>query len=286
MTRRGSYTENLRKSFGLKAEKQVDWRSWCLDKPDERQAAINLLTYFRNQPPQVMNDYLMGLNRPDRAIAETILTRIAPNLASEKSLEFFASYVVTKDEHKQGDESVRPFPSRIEKPYIWDILDSFLTEKLILIEKSRQLMVSWLCVLYALWLAKYHKNRMIFIQSRKEENAANLVYNTEPNQARLSFIECNLPQDMRSEVIWSYGKAIFKETGSMVWGIPEGGDQIRSYVPSAVFSDEAAFQPEFEGAWKAAKPCVDGGGQFIAVSTARNGSYMKQLLRCTTGEAA
>jgi len=254
--------------------------------PGEREAAIQLLTYFRSQPPREMEQYLAGLNRPDRAIAKEILTRIAPNLASERSLEVFASYVLTKDEHKQGDQSVRPFPSQTEKPYIWDILDSFLTQKLILIEKSRQLMVSWLCVLYALWLAKYHRNRMIFIQSRKEENAANLVYNTEPNQARLSFMETNLPEDMRSEVIWSYGKAIFKDTGSMVWGIPEGGDQIRSYVPSLVFSDESAFQPEFEGAWKAAKPCVDGGGQFIAVSSAKNGSYMKTLLRCTMGEAA
>lgn len=204
---------------------------------------------------------------------------VAMNLQSEQRLESFAFYVSTKDEHKHGAESTRPFPTREDKPYIWEILDSFLVEKLILIEKSRQLMVSWICCLYALWLAKYQKNRTIFIQSKKEENAANLVFNTEANVARISFLEANLPQELRSRVIWSYAKAIFPETGSMIWGIPEGGDQIRSYVPSLVISDEAAFQPEFEGAWKAAKPCVDGGGQFIAVSTAKNGSYMKQLLK-------
>jgi hypothetical protein len=181
----------------------------------------------------------------------------------------------------RGDESIRPFPTREEKIYLWNVLDTFLSEPLILIEKSRQLMITWACCIYALWLAKYQKNRMIFIQSRKEENAANLVYNAEPNQARISFLEWNLPSEMRSKVIPSYGKLIFTETGSTIWGIPEGGDQIRSYVPSLVVSDEAAFQPEFEGAWKAAKPCVDGGGQFIAVSTARNGAYMKDLLKTT-----
>lgn len=206
---------------------------------------------------------------------------VAMNLQAEASLEKFAFYVSTKDEHKHGAESTRPFPLREDKEYIWDILDTFLVEKLIMVEKSRQLMVSWLCCLYALWMAKYQKNRMIFIQSKKEESAANLVFNTEANVARISFMETNLPAEMRSRVIWSYGKAIFPETGSMIWGIPEGGDQIRSYVPSLVISDEAAFQPEFEGAWKAAKPCVDGGGQFIAVSTAKNGSYMKQLLKTT-----
>lgn len=203
----------------------------------------------------------------------------AMNFQSEASIEKFAFYVTTKDEHKHGAESTRPFPLRNDKPYIWDVLDTFLAEKLVLIEKSRQLMISWVCCLYALWLAKYQKNRMIFIQSKKEESAANLVFNTDTNVARISFMETNLPVELRSKVIWSYGKGIFPETGSMIWGIPEGGDQIRSYVPSLVISDEAAFQPEFESAWKAAKPCIDGGGQFIAVSTARNGSYMKQLLK-------
>lgn len=142
-------------------------------------------------------------------------------------------------------------------------------------------MISWACSLYALWLAKYQNNRLIFIQSKKEENAAALVYMAEPNQARISFLETHLPKDMQSDVIFSYGKAIFKDTGSTIQGIPEGGDQIRSFVPSVVISDEAAFQPEFKQAWGAAKPCIDGGGQFIGVSSANNGSYMKELIKAS-----
>jgi len=210
-----------------------------------------------------------------------VILPVAMNLQSQGSLEKFAFYIQTKDEHKHGDESTRPFPLREDKPYIWDVLDTFLIEKLILIEKSRQLMISWICCLYALWMAKYQKNRMIFIQSKKEESAANLVFNTEANVARISFMEANLPKELQSKVTWSYGKAIFSETGSVVWGIPEGADQIRSYVPSLLISDEAAFQPEFESAMNAARPCIDGGGQVICVSTAKNGSFMKKLIRCT-----
>ena len=135
--------------------------------------------------------------------------------------------------------------------------------------------------MYALWMAKYEKNRLIFIQSKKEENAAALVYNAEPAVARISFMEWNLPAEMRSKVVPSYGKLIFSETGSQIWGIPEGGDQIRSFTPSMVFSDESAFQPEFKSAVTAIKPCIDGGGQFIAVSTAKNGSYLKEMLKTT-----
>lgn len=202
---------------------------------------------------------------------------IATNLEASQSLEAFAINVKTKDEHKSGDESIRPFPLRHEKEYIWEILDTFQRESMIIVEKSRQLMVTWACCVYAFWLAKYHKNRLIFIQSKKEENAANLVYNADPNQARISFMEMNLPASMQSKITWSYGKALFHETGSSILAIPEGGDQIRSYVPSLVISDEAAFQPEFELAWMAAKPCIDGGGKFIAVSTPKNGSYLKKL---------
>ena len=209
----------------------------------------------------------------------------ATNCESRDSLEKFAMHVRTKDEHKKGPQSLRPFPTRTEKEYIWNVLDAYVDEsispRVLLIEKSRQLMLTWLSCLYALWVAKYQENRLIFIQSKKEEAAANLVFNTEPNVARISFMESHLPEEMRSKVIPSYGKLIFSETGSVIQGIPEGGDQIRSYTPSLVISDEAAFQPEFENAYNAAMACIEGGGQFIALTTANIGAYFRTLIRTT-----
>ena len=192
-------------------------------------------------------------------------------------MEFFAKFVRTKDEHADGRQSVKPFPTREEKPYLWEIADALVEEKILFIEKSRQLMLTWLMCVYCLWFAKYRENRLIFIQSKKEEDAANLVFNTEPNHARISFIETNLPDELQSDVIWSYGKAYF-DSGSRIWGIPEGGDQVRSYTPSLLFTDEFAFQPEAELSWKAARPAITGGGQFVAVSSAKNGSFMKQMI--------
>jgi phage FluMu gp28-like protein len=196
-----------------------------------------------------------------------------------ESLETFAKYVVTKDEHGFGEATVRLFPTREQKPYIWDILDTIQAEQLIAIEKSRQLMVTWLVCLFCLWCAKYQKNRLIFIQSKKEEDAANLVFNAEWPAGRISFMESNLPEQLRSDCASAYGKLFFRDTGSRIWGIPEGGDQIRSYTASVIASDEAAFQPEFEQAWKASNPSIKGGGKMIVVSSARSGAYMRRLLR-------
>jgi hypothetical protein len=200
-------------------------------------------------------------------------------LESSNSVEAFARYIVTKDEHGEGEESVKPFPTREQKPYIWEIIDTIESEQLVAIEKSRQLMVTWLVCLYCLWMAKFQKNRLIFIQSKKEEDAANLVFNSEWNAARISFMERNLPENLQSDCSPAYGKLHFRDTGSRIWAIPEGGDQIRSYTASLIYSDEAAFQPEFENAWKASNPSIKGGGKMIIVSSARAGAYMKQLLR-------
>ena len=43
--------------------------------------------------------------------------------------------------------------------------------------------------------------------------------------------------------------------GSVIFGIPEGADQVRSFHPTALLMDEAAFQPEgkdaYDTAWHA-----------------------------------
>lgn len=206
------------------------------------------------------------------------LTWLATWWDCEERLETFARYVFTKDEHADGSESIKPFPTRDEKAYVWAYLDFVRTEPIALCEKSRQMMVTWATCLYILWCCKFQRNRLWFIQSKKEEDAANLVFNADPAQARISFMEWHLPEPLRSDVQGAYSKLYFTETGSRAWGIPEGGDQIRSYTPTGLFDDEFAFQPEAESAYKAARPAITGGGQFIGVSTPRGGSYMHKLI--------
>lgn len=201
------------------------------------------------------------------------------NYLASQSFEYFASFCRTKNEHEIGEATVDPFPTRKEKGYLWEIADAFVKEPLLVVEKSRQLLLTWLACIYVLWVGKYQLNRLIFIQSKKEEDAANLVFNAEPSQARISFIETHLPEEFQSNIRWSYGKAAFDETGSRIWGVPEGGDQIRSYTPSLLVSDEFAFQPAAELAWKATLPAISGGGQVILISSAKNGSFMKELIQ-------
>ena len=195
----------------------------------------------------------------------------------------FIAHVQTKDEHDE-QSPIKLFPKKPYIPYLFDIFTAKL-QSIFFIAKSRQIMLTWLCCVYALWLAKAIPHRLIFLQSKKEEDAANLVFSggrTGKNWdvARISFIEKHLPWWLQDEGIESaYGKLLFPN-GSKIWGVPEGADMIRSYTPSLVISDEAAFQPEFGSAYTAMLPVTKQGGCLIAISSANPGPFGEIVAAC------
>lgn len=188
----------------------------------------------------------------------------------------FIESVNTKDEHDEINP-IKKFPAKPYIPYLFNLFQAKM-QSIFFVAKSRQIMLTWLCCVYALWLAKAIPHRLIFLQSKKEEDAANLVFSggrTGKNwdTARISFIEKHLPWWLQDEGIESaYGKLLFPN-GSKIVGIPEGADQIRSYTPSLVISDEACFQPEFNAAYTAMLPIAKQGGMLVAISSANPGAF-------------
>ena len=213
----------------------------------------------------------------------------------------FHAGLVTKDEHDAA-HPMKPFP---EEPYLRSLLDCFLvagkmirpedatdaqaaghsrlwltalrTSGLFLCEKSRQVLVTWLGCAWMLWVAKFQPHRLILVQSKREDDAAALVFTKDPFFARISFMEHHLPPHLKTLTFpkaGAYGHLYFPN-GSHIWAIPEGGDIIRSQTPSIVFSDEAAFQPEFGAAVTAALPAIKGGGVFVGVSSAEPSTFQE-----------
>lgn len=213
----------------------------------------------------------------------------------------FKSGLVTKDEHNALDP-IRPFPDEL---YLRALLDHLLLagrfqepanaiysaqagyddffrracyeSRLLAVEKSRQMIVTWLVSAYALWRAKFHDHQLVLWQSKREDDAANVVFNKEIFIARISFMESHLQkhlQTVRFPQAGSYGQITFPN-GSRIWGIPQGGDIIRSNTASCIVSDEAAFQPEFGASVAAALPAIkgQGQGQYIAISSAEPGDF-------------
>ena len=158
-----------------------------------------------------------------------------------------------------------------------EFLEQLYFTRIFAIEKSRDLMATWICLAYIHWRCKFHPNQLALVQSKKEEDAAALVYTKEPNQARISFMESKLPRHIQTLTFPKAGSYchVFYPNGSHVWAIPEGGHIIRSHHPSIIFSDEAGFQAEFWNAYTSARPAMANGGQYVAISTAEPGEFQQ-----------
>jgi len=183
---------------------------------------------------------------------------------SVDDLPFFLKQLVyTLDEHDQ-EHPIKPLP--MHKPHLQELAQHFLIEKLLVVEKSRQMMVTWLMIACLLWDVMFHEGRRVFIQSKKESDAAELlnrmwhIYDSFP-EPHGQMIRSRYPANK------TYTQIAFNRNKSFVHAVPEGAHHLRQFTASRIFIDEAAFQPKLEEAIIASKPTVVGGGQLILVST-------------------
>lgn len=190
------------------------------------------------------------------------LQKLEQELCKRDLWHWLTHWVWTQDQKDEAD-SIKRLP---RKAYFREIVDSWLAEPLLLIPKSRQMMVTWLLVAINLWLAQFHTDRNVFLQSKKEKDAFDLL-------GRMKFIWENQPFFMRPFCKWTEGEAKFSYLRSMVRAIPQGGDQIRMQTASSILMDEVGFMEEAEEAYTAAKPSIDGGGRITMVSTANPGFF-------------
>lgn len=120
----------------------------------------------------------------------------------------------------------------------------------------------------------FHKGKLTFFQSKKEEDANALV-------DRAKFIYNYLPEFFKSaypaKTPFTYMKLEFPTQFSLIRATPQGPDQIRMHTSSNIFSDELAFQEEAASAYAAAKPTIDGGGRFIGVSTVNGKNFFYRI---------
>lgn len=162
--------------------------------------------------------------------------------------------VYTLDPHDR--EPIKLFP---KKMYLLNLVEAWMpTGSKLLVEKSRQMMVTWLFVALYLWDTLYRPGRHNFFQSKKEDDAAELL-----NRAK--HIWTRLPDKPKCE--WKNTIMNVTGTSSRLQAIPQGGDIIRMHTASGIFADEMAFQEQAEDAFTAARPTFLGGGRFTGVST-------------------
>lgn len=181
-------------------------------------------------------------------------------------------YFRTKDEHSQD---INPIPA---KDYLRAYLQELQDEQFVVVTKSRQVMVTWATLAYCLAVALLRKNQLIIEQSKREEDAASLIKRTYHLYDNLpDWIKAIRPRKYPPHA--SAMKLEIPSNGSLIWGVPQGPDIVRSNTVSVYFSDETDFQPEATASVRAAMPSIVGGGQAILVSTPVLGGLTHKLIK-------
>ena len=158
------------------------------------------------------------------------------------------------------------------------------TLTLLVIVKSRQMMMTWLFTALSLWDAMFHQGRLIMLQSKTEREAVGDEYSGQGLLGRCKFMLRQCPPWLVPTYTIKSTQVIFPTMNSTLWAIPQGAAIIRSYTSAGILSDECAFQDEFSDAYGAAVPTIRGGGWFVALSSAHPG-FFQQLWQDTVGHA-
>lgn len=169
-------------------------------------------------------------------------------------------------------DTIRPWPMM---DYMVPLLNTWQREKLMVIEKSRDMMATWLMVAAYGHDSLFHKGRQNIFQSENATKTRDLV-------DRAFILYANQPEWLKK-----VHPATIAEGGnragilkvptlqSEIIGFPAGADKIRQYHPSGVFSDEAAFNPNASESFAAIKPAISGGGRYTAISSANPGWFQR-----------
>lgn len=156
-------------------------------------------------------------------------------------LTWMQRYSKTKDSHWREHSADSPYRRFPDKPYFRPLMGGFQADPVMFVEKSRDLMLSWLFVGLFTHAAMTTEGIEVLFQSQKQEKACELVeyakilYEQSDEAIRKAY---PLAKKNQAADVLEFAH------GSRIIAIPGGGDQIRSYHPWGLLMDEAAFMPE------------------------------------------
>lgn len=181
----------------------------------------------------------------------------------------------TKDE-RDAVQPYKKFPKHWE--YLYHYMDLLLHERLIIVEKSRQMYVTTATLSYILWDCLFTDARRWLISKITEDDAIELL------RDKIRYPFSQLPpwfQKLYPADPTPANRMFFEGTNSYIRAVAENaaiGD-MRGGTASGVLVDEAAFQREFPKIWTAGMPMA---AKIIAISTPEIGNpgarFMKKLI--------
>lgn len=197
--------------------------------------------------------------------------RAQARAAEESPWYFLRVLCKTKNEHASAGNEYEPFPDMNYLKVMleeWQAVERRPADRLLLVAKSRQMMVSWFACAMVLWYCLFRKAQRIGWQSKKAEDADEML-------KRIYGLWDRLPPPMRDQHPCTMRQYHLHFTGSDsdVHAIPQGPDQVRQYTWSLFISDEMAFQEGADAAYFTLLPALGKNGMGVFISTAFPGHF-------------
>jgi hypothetical protein len=176
--------------------------------------------------------------------------------------------------------------------HLWEgqkiALKDFISERLNIVLKARQLGLTWLALSYAVWCILFCTGFLVVALSKTEDDAKELI-------RRVVFILRHLPEWLALEDIkdnqgkntmcrWTsttMSVTILHSEQSVFNSFPAGPNSGRSFTANLVILDEWAFQQWAREIWAAAYPTINRptGGKVIGLSTAKRMTLFEEIWR-------
>lgn len=168
----------------------------------------------------------------------------------------------------------RPFTV---KPYMPPMIEWWQKSQFFAVEKSRDMIATWLMSALITWDVLFHKETQWVVQSETAAKSLEII------RDRCFFMWRHQPKFLRSlhpanciKGPAGSGELKVPTLGSELLGFAQGPDQIRYLHPAGVFLDEAAFQDKAKDAVGAIQPAIKQGGRLNMISSA-NPSYFQLI---------
>lgn len=176
--------------------------------------------------------------------------------------KFFLKYCTFTKDGNDLKQPCKRFP--YELPYHQEVCDLWNNSSLFIIEKSRQMQITWSMLAMHLWLG-LSPDREIYFRRQTFDDALKLlddmeyIYNHIPEEV---WPRALLPKIQKREGIFS-----FPEINTHFYAISSGRDKMRGRTPTAVLLDEFAFQDDDSMVFQTLRPSFNGGAKISIVST-------------------
>lgn len=242
-----------------------------MDDRDLRRAAAAALLLERQQ------EEIDQAKRVDSQVHDPAARALAEKVrrATSSTELWLMTYARTFNPRWKEQQLAGPYLPFPDWPFFRPLLEYLEddSERVKLIEKSRDMMVTWAVTGYFTLQAMLVPEREIVIQTQTDEKAeqvidyAKALWSSQPQFLKDAF---PVPKPVEKQP-----KNEFRVGSSVMYGIPSGIGKIRSYHPWGYFNDETAFQPDGVEAFDEA--LAGGCRKLVLNSTAKVSPYWNYL---------